>query len=79
MKHQRILKSFISSICIILLCCISSHAQNDSIVNTENDSIKFKQKYGIRIGGDLSKIVRSFVDEDYQGFELNADYRLTKK
>ena len=50
-------------------------AQNDSIVN---DSIVYKLKYGLRLGGDLNKLVRSFVDDDFKGFEINADYRLTK-
>ena len=50
-------------------------AQNDSIVN---DSIVYKQKYGLRLGGDLNKLVRSFVNDDYKGFEINADYRITK-
>jgi hypothetical protein len=79
MKQQRILKYFINSIVLVLLCCASINAQNDSINVAQMDSIKFTQKYGIRIGGDLSKIVRSFMDDDYQGFEINADYRLTKK
>lgn len=72
------------SIKTLLLCfCLSvaSYAQNDSIpeVKKTTDSLKTQQKYGIRIGGDLSKLVRSFIDDDYTGFEINADYRLTKK
>jgi len=43
------------------------------------DSIEYKQKYGLRLGADISKLVRTFVDDDYKGFELNADFRLTKK
>ena len=79
MRQQRILKYFINSILLILLCCGSLSAQNDSINTVQNDSIKYTQKYGIRIGGDLSKLVRSFLDDEYKGFEINADYRLTKK
>ncbi|PNQ72287.1 hypothetical protein C1T31_12085 [Hanstruepera neustonica] len=58
-----------------------SFAQTDSIPdNTKlTDSVKFKQKYGLRIGGDISKLVRSFIDDDYTGFEINCDYRLTKR
>lgn len=51
-------------------------AQNDSIAN---DSIVYKQRYGLRLGGDLSKLVRTAIDENYTGFEINADYRLTKR
>ena len=53
----------------------TSKAQNDSIVN---DSIVYKQKYGLRLGGDLIKLTRSFTDDKYKGFEVNADYRLNK-
>ena len=45
---------------------------------TEGDSVVFKQKYGLRIGGDLNKLVRSFANDNYKGFEVNADYRITK-
>lgn len=47
--------------------------------NTIKDTLVYKQKYGLRLGADLSKIIRSFVDDDYTGFEINGDYRLTKR
>ena len=54
-------------------------AQNDSIGKPIDDSIKIKEKYGLRVGGDIGKIIRSFIDDDYSGFELSADYRLKKR
>lgn len=77
MRHQHISSYFISLI-ITILFSATSYAQNDSIINTANDSLKIKLKYGLRIGGDLSKIARSFSDDNYTGFEINADYRLKK-
>ena len=68
------LKYFIS-INFIMLMIFSAGAQNDSIAQ---DSIKYKQKYGLRLGGDLSKIIRTVIDDDYTGFEINADYRYSK-
>jgi len=79
MKKQHSIKYFIKSIALMLLFCVSMNAQNDSIVNSVNDSIKIQNKYGLRIGADLGKLVRSFIDDDYKGFEVNADYRLTRK
>jgi hypothetical protein len=38
-----------------------------------------KQNYGLRLGGDIGKLAKSFIDDTYTGFEINADYRLTKK
>ncbi len=63
----------------MLLFCASITAQNDSIVSTANDTLKIKQKYGLRIGGDIGKLIRSFADEEYKGFEITADYRLKSR
>ncbi|GAA3652130.1 DUF6048 family protein [Flavivirga jejuensis] len=62
----------------MLLFCVSVNAQNDSIISTPNDSLKVKLKYGLRLGGDLGKLIRSFADEDYTGFEISGDFRLKK-
>ena len=42
------------------------------------DSIpKFTERYSLRFGVDLSKPIRSVVEDLYKGLELTADYRLT--
>jgi Domain of unknown function (DUF6048) len=74
MKPLRMLKYFISII-FVMLIFLSASAQNDSLVN---DSIRYTQKYGLRVGIDLSKIVLTAIDDDYTGFEINADYRYSK-
>jgi hypothetical protein len=63
---------------MFLMLCISMQAQNDSIISTVNDSLKIKLKYGLRVGGDIGKLIRSFSDNDYTGFEVNADYRIKR-
>ncbi|HET8886107.1 MAG TPA: DUF6048 family protein [Salinimicrobium sp.] len=40
------------------------------------DSVDAREKYGIRVGADLSKPLRSLIDDDYSGFELVGDYRV---
>ena len=75
MKQQPTLTYFISSL-VLLLFCVSVHAQNDGTVK---DSIIIKEKYGLRVGGDIGKLIRSFADDDYSGFEVIADYRLKKR
>lgn len=40
------------------------------------DTINYKEKYGLRLGVDLSKPLRSFLEDDYQGIEITGDYRL---
>lgn len=59
----------------IMLMTFSVLAQEE----TTQDSLKFKEKYGLRLGADIGKLVRTFVDDDYTGFEINGDYRLTKR
>lgn len=60
---------------LLILCTFSTVAQ-------EKDTVIVPPKierYGIRVGADLSKLARTVYDSDYQGLELVADYRLTKK
>lgn len=46
----------------------------------KKDSIPPKtERYGVRVGIDLSKIARSIYEDDYKGLEFVGDYRLTKK
>ncbi|MGY0392260.1 DUF6048 family protein [Bizionia sp. KMM 8389] len=80
MKAQQTLTSTISTLLVCLLFCSVSFAQNDSIpeANTE-DGPKKTEKYGLRVGGDVSKLIRSFLDDDFKGFEIMGDFRITEK
>ena len=71
MKIKHMLKYYIS---IILLFSFNLSLFSQ----TENDSISFKNKFGIRVGTDLSKILNSAFNEDYEGIEINADFRILK-
>ncbi|ARV08759.1 hypothetical protein BTO05_03570 [Winogradskyella sp. PC-19] len=71
-------KYFIKSLVILLLCSSTVFAQEEE-QETTSDTIVYKQKYGLRLGADISKLARSFFDDDYQGFEINGDYRLTQR
>ena len=50
----------------------------NSFSQTETDSISIKNKFGLRAGVDLSKILNSAFNDDYEGFEINADLRILK-
>lgn len=52
-------------------------AQNDE--EFVKDTLIYKQNYGLRLGADISKLIRSFIDDNYNGFEIMADYRLSKR
>ncbi len=66
---------YFSSIIFILILGFSAQAQQ---TETVQDSIQYKEKYGIRVGVDLSKPLRTILDDTYSGIELVGDYRVYK-
>lgn len=42
------------------------------------DTIQYKDKYGLRVGIDLSKPLRTFLEDGYSGLELVGDYRINE-
>ena len=73
MKLQRILVFFISFFC----CAAQVLAQQKDEV--ANDSIPRIEKYGLRVGVDLAKPLRTLIEDGYSGFEIMGDFRVTKK
>ena len=67
---------FFTRILLVFLIPVTIFSQ-ENIVST--DSVTQKQKYGLRIGFDINKLVNSSVNNNYDGFELNADYRISNK
>ena len=70
----------------LLLASISMMAQEESIAVEDsetvetaiNDTLPKTNKYGLRVGVDISKIIRTAVEDGYTSFEVNGDYRITK-
>ena len=67
-----------SFIRLLLVFTISANvfSQENTITS---DFIEYKQKYGLRVGMDINKLVNSSLNNNYNGIELNADYRLNNK
>lgn len=67
---------------LILLFCISFfgfvglHGQNKKKTNL--DTIPKIEQYGLRVGADLVKPVRSLLEDGYKGFEVMGDFRVSK-
>lgn len=58
---------------------ISSYAQKPAESDPKKkDTIVYKTPYGLRVGVDISKPIKAMLDDTYSGFEIVADYRLTK-
>ena len=71
------LKYFINS--LFLFGLMFGFAQSKPIDTQPKDTVEYKQAYGLRAGIDLSRPLISALDENYTGFEIVADYRLTEK
>lgn len=79
MMTTRTLKYIFS---LIVVGSFSGFAQNEKpVADTVAVSIAPSKidRYGIRVGVDLSRPARAFYDKDFKGIELVADYRLSKK
>ncbi|WP_461534466.1 DUF6048 family protein [Sinomicrobium sp.] len=70
----------ISIVCLLFSLVLKAQ-ENDPATTTPEapkDSVVFEEKYGIRVGIDLSKPIRSFTSSKYNGLELMGDFRLSK-
>jgi hypothetical protein len=67
------MSKFIFSILLIL----TSLLVNGQTIKTDSIPPKI-EKYGVRFGADISKLIQSFYDKNYTGIEFVGDYRLTK-
>ncbi len=74
MKMKLTLLFFIS---ILFFSTFSIRAQEEN--TTDNDTIVKTNKYGLRLGVDLSKPLRTLVDDDYSGFEIMGDFRISHR
>jgi len=54
-------------------------SQSKPIDTKPKDTVVYKQKYGLRVGIDLSRPIVSFFQDNYTGLEFVGDYRLTQK
>lgn len=76
MRHQHTLKYFIKICFFIIFVSASAQQSNDSI---PKDSIVYKTNYGLRLGIDVSKPIRSLLQDYNSGLEIVGDYRISKK
>ncbi|QAA83188.1 hypothetical protein EI546_06165 [Aequorivita sp. H23M31] len=62
---------------ISILFSVHSLAQNND--EKTNDTLPRIEKYGLRVGVDLAKPLRSLIENGYSGFEIVGDFRVTKR
>ena len=66
---------YIISLFFIFLVSVG-WSQSKTVNLQPKDTIQKTERYGLRVGIELSKILQSTLDEDYTGIELVGDYRL---
>ncbi|AVR47516.1 hypothetical protein C7S20_16540 [Christiangramia fulva] len=67
---------YFSKLLLLLFFSFTSvQAQNEQL----SDSLQYKDKYGLRVGIDISKALRTFLEDGYSGLELVGDYRVSEK
>jgi len=63
--------------CISILCVFStSEAQT---TEKPTDTLVQKTKYGLRLGADLAKPLRTALEDGYSGFEIMGDFRFADR
>lgn len=60
----------------IFLLLISIAFHSSVVFGQQEDPVDSRQKFGLRVGIDLTKPVKSLIVDDYQGLEIKGDYRL---
>ncbi len=65
--------------CYIISLTILSTTINAQVQDTIVNNKRLNNTYGLRVGLDLNKLVTTATNSNYKGFEINGDYRLTKK
>ncbi len=63
----------------ISIFCIVGQLIAQEADTTATKKLRLNNSYGLRVGTDINKIIRTISSDDYRGFEINGDYRLTKK
>lgn len=71
---------FISLILILSLTQLFAQTEEalDTLPKVSQDSLHFVNKYGLRVGIDISKPITQLIQKQNLGFEVTADYRISK-
>ncbi|WP_087520265.1 DUF6048 family protein [Polaribacter sp. SA4-12] len=71
---------YIISICLLFVFVdgFSQEQKKDTLIDSKTDSITYKTNYGLRLGIDISKPIKSQFSGTYSGLEIVGDYRIKK-
>ncbi len=69
---------FFISICFLFVF-VNGFSQKQKLEENKKDTVIYKSAYGLRLGVDISKPIKTLIDGSYNGFEIVGDYRITKR
>ena len=72
MRQRHIYLFFINVLITVLCFGQEDTSKKEAIL----DTLPPAEKYGLRIGLDLSKLIQTAFNDNYSGFEIIADYRV---
>ncbi len=72
------MRTYLFFISLLITLCSYSQEKEEEQQLISKDTLPPGEKYGLRIGIDLSKLIRSTVDDNYTGVEIVGDYRFYK-
>ena len=75
---QNHISTFIFSILFLLFSGTLLSQETTEQEKAVEDSLANREKFGIRVGTDVSKLLRTAFQDDYSGFEILGDYRVYK-
>lgn len=80
---------YIISLCTFLVCSVSFAQELEAAIAKDSiakataempkDSLQNLNTYALRVGIDITKPIRMALEDDYRGFEIAADFRVSEK
>ena len=77
-KLKHTLVFFTSLLFTVISAGVSAQDIGEEVIAVDTVAKVPTDYYGLRVGIDLSKPVRSFLDDNYTGFEVVGDFRIKK-
>ncbi|KAA1246974.1 DUF6048 family protein [Aquimarina sp. RZ0] len=73
---MRQMRTYLFFISLLISGTILSQEEDKTVA--ARDTLPPAEKYGLRLGIDINRIIRTAINDDYSGFEIIGDYRFYK-
>lgn len=69
---------YVISILVFTFCLNANAQETANSSSVAQDSILQQRSYGLRVGIDAASLLRTVLDDEYTGFQILGDYRITR-